>query len=95
MYNTIDDAVDLIRKANHILILTGAGISTSQLDKSIKVTLNTTSQVFLAGYLTSVRVMACIPCFNKKENTNWMTLNKCMSNFWVLTFFNQTVLGSI
>ncbi|PSR82593.1 hypothetical protein PHLCEN_2v6026 [Hermanssonia centrifuga] len=29
MYNTIDDAVDLIRKANHILILTGAGISVS------------------------------------------------------------------
>lgn len=27
MYNTIDDAVDLIRKSRNIMILTGAGIS--------------------------------------------------------------------
>lgn len=27
LYNTIDDAVDLIRKSQNVLILTGAGIS--------------------------------------------------------------------
>ncbi len=84
MYNTVDDAVFLIRNSKHILILTGAGISTyftrRCLGEGIERLFSILFQVFLVEYQTFVLGMGCMLPSKVEGSITWMTLNKCEAN---------------
>ena len=81
MYNTIDDAVELIRNAQSIIILTGAGISTclACVLGLIPITLR---QVYRVVFRTLDLVMACMPLYRILVNISWMIHNRCKCLFY-------------
>lgn len=76
-YNTVDDAVHLIKNSNRIIILTGAGISTSSSLIHRCCARSHTIQVFHAGFPTSVLVAGYTLYCSRGETTNLTTLNRC------------------
>ena len=81
MYNTLDDAVELIKKSRNIMILTGAGISKhALLSASVPVYLAdfyATLQVSPVESQTSAPGTACMPSSRRRASMILMIPNRC------------------
>jgi hypothetical protein len=93
-YNTITDAVSLIRQSQHIVILTGAGISWVAPTARSHLYLATIcslfiAQVYLVGFQTFDHRMGSMRLSKRKENTSLTILSRCtLLNLWlwIITF---------